>query len=291
MTADDSSDLNVADQGSESAGQPEGVLAGNGTVAPSGTAAPDEHQDALTDRLRDLTSEVARLTGVVERFHDRAEHLERMNRSMHEEIETLRRGEAQELLKPVINQLADLVIRLRLQSSQLVASMSADEAGKMLEAYLPVVLDILGQLGVESYTPEVGDTFDRITQRAVRRIDSPHPEQDRTVLRVQAPGFILAGADRPLRPAEVHVARFVEKAAAPASGPPDPQAVQERTSPVQDRTPMNSPTAAGPRRAVEPWAFETPPEALREPVLPVPFPGDIAQPFSPSPNDQQGDRA
>ncbi len=200
MTAEDPWDLDVAEVE---------VAAAEG-VAEGGPSSDGEHNAAVTDRLGDLASAVSRLAAETERFHSRAEHLERLNRSMHEEIETLRRGEAQELLKPVINQLADLAIRLRRQSEQLDAAMSADEAATMLAAYVPVVLDILGQLGVESYLPEVGEAFDRNTQRAVRRIDVPDAEQDRTVVRVQSPGFIATGAQRPLRPAEVDVARFVE---------------------------------------------------------------------------------
>ncbi|WP_116020845.1 nucleotide exchange factor GrpE [Thermomonospora umbrina] len=171
---------------------------GHGAAGPNGVQG--------TDGARGLAAEVARLAAAVEREHERAAHRETVIDRLHEDVQTLRRGELQALFEPVraaLFRLHDLTGR--------EARRWADDppepanAAALLAAVTDEIAEALARTGVERFTVAPGDPFDPARHRPVATVTVEDPALDGTVVGVRSDGF--ARADRVVRKAEVQVGR------------------------------------------------------------------------------------
>ncbi|WP_235017706.1 nucleotide exchange factor GrpE [Thermomonospora echinospora] len=165
-----------------------------------------------------LAAELARLTVAVEREHERAAHREAVIDRLHEDVQTLRRGELQALFDPVravLYRLHDLTGR---ESRRWVDDPpDPGHAAALLAAVSEEIAEALARTGVERFATRPGDPFDPARHRPVSVETVEDPALDGTVVGVCADGFERAG--RVVRKAEVRVGRPPSTGRDPAAGP------------------------------------------------------------------------
>jgi len=181
---------------------------------------PDDVGDALTqagpeppgDMLKELAGRFDRVEGQLAEFHRRSAHRESVIDHLHEENQQLRGGISKAILNPVI---ADL-IRLHDQISVEVRRLkAAGEDERLLWSFADDIAMILDRCGIELYSAEPGDPFDRDRHRPLEVVACPDESRHNTVAEVTAAGFADRETGRVRRPLQ---ARFYQYS--PASGSP-----------------------------------------------------------------------
>lgn len=135
---------------------------------------------------------------------------------MHERITELQTDQVHALLSPIARHL----IRLReqiLDTAGQCATAPVPHLGDQLDFFAEGLQDALEMLGVEEVVPQVGTPFDRLRQRAVERISTPHAEKDRTIAGTVRTGHAFVGAGSALKPADISVYVYDPQLAATAS--------------------------------------------------------------------------
>lgn len=155
--------------------------------------------------LGDLVSRLGKVEEQLAEFHRRAAHREAIIDRLHEENQRLSEGLGRAFLEPVI---ADL-IRLHDQLSREVRRLKANgEDPRLLWSFAEDVAQILDRYGVEAFSAEPGEKFERGRHRALAVVPCADESQHNTVAEVVAVGFTDRETGRIRRPAHARVFQY-----------------------------------------------------------------------------------
>jgi molecular chaperone GrpE len=154
--------------------------------------------------LGDLAGRLGRVEEQLAEFHRRSAHRELVIDRLHEENQQLRGGIARLILEPVV---ADL-IRLDDQLTREVRRLEADgQDPRLLWSFAEDVRQILDRCGIDVFSAEPGDPFDRDRHRPLAVVACQDESQHNTVAEVVAAGFAERETGRVRRPVQ---ARFYQ---------------------------------------------------------------------------------
>ena len=154
--------------------------------------------------LGDLAGRLGRVEAQLAEFHRRSAHRELVIDRLHEENQQLRGGMARLILEPVV---ADL-IRLDDQLTREVRRLESDgQDPRLLWSFAEDVRQILDRCGIDVFSAEPGDPFDRDRHRPLAVVPCQDESRHNTVAEVVAAGFAERETGRVRRP--VH-ARFYQ---------------------------------------------------------------------------------
>ena len=181
-----------------------------GVPSPSGSPPidpPRADADPVMRRLDDLLAqmeEMNRLSQERERIIDR----------LHAEVQSLRQGEVQQALAPLVRDLIRLFDDLsRMSDESRTRNGAGGEAvAQTLAGYRDEVGDILYRYGLDRYDVSAGARFDPKEHRALTAVTTQVADQDGCVARVVRAGF--RSGPRIVRHLEADVFRFVQVAIA-----------------------------------------------------------------------------
>ena len=152
----------------------------------------------------DLADRLGRVEAQLAEFHRRSAHRELVIDRLHEENQQLRGGIARLILEPVV---ADL-IRLDDQLTREVRRLESDgQDPRLLWSFAEDVRQILDRCGIDVFSAEPGDPFDRDRHRPLAVVPCQDESRHNTVAEVVAAGFAERETGRVRRP--VH-ARFYQ---------------------------------------------------------------------------------
>ena len=152
----------------------------------------------------DLAGRLGRVEEQLAEFHRRSAHRELVIDRLHEENQQLRGGIARLILEPVV---ADL-IRLDDQLTREVRRLESDgQDPRPLWSFAEDVRQILDRCGIDVFSAEPGDPFDRDRHRPLAVVLCQDESRHNTVAEVVAAGFAERETGRVRRP--VH-ARFYQ---------------------------------------------------------------------------------
>jgi len=152
----------------------------------------------------DLAGRLGRVEAQLAEFHRRSAHRELVIDRLHEENQQLRGGIARLILEPVV---ADL-IRLDDQLTREVRRLESDgQDPRLLWSFAEDVRQILDRCGIDVFSAEPGDPFDRDRHRPLAVVPCQDESLHNTVAEVVAAGFAERETGRVRRP--VH-ARFYQ---------------------------------------------------------------------------------
>jgi len=191
-------------------------------ASPPEPAAPDDGP---------LLALVARLDEHLAADAERAAHRESVIDRLHAENQTLRSGELERALEPILRGVLRVYDEIGRSTARLVglAPIDATAVSVELDGLAQEVEMVLQTHGFERIDVAVGEPFVARLHRAVSSVETGDAEADATVERVVRIGF--QSVDRILRPSEVVVRRYVTDVTSP-------------TQPTQPTTEQPTPGAA-----------------------------------------------
>ena len=185
-----------------------------------GAASPEEYEaaratgDGAMERggaglAGELAGELAGRLGRVEaqlaEFNRRAAHREAVIDRLHEENQRLRDGFGRLVLEPVVTDL----IRLHDQLGREARRLRADgQDPRLVWSFAEDVGQILDRCGVEIFSAEPGDPFERDRHRPLAAVACDDESRHGTVAEVIAAGFLERDTARVRRPVQVRVYRY-----------------------------------------------------------------------------------
>jgi molecular chaperone GrpE (heat shock protein) len=202
----------VAEATAEPTGSPEQV----DPPAESGEELPD----APPDPVAELAAAVAALTEQVREHHDRAAARERVIDKLHAEVERLRTGEQNLVLRPITTDLQNLRKDLLHQARTLPAELGRQQVADLLESFALSAEQALERCGSAPIHPAVGAEFSAREHRAVKVLPAEDPAQHERVAAVVSDGYLDTTTDRVTVPARVHVYRWSGETAQAAENDP-----------------------------------------------------------------------
>jgi molecular chaperone GrpE (heat shock protein) len=192
---------------------------GAGEEALAEMSAPDGDEAAQV-LLGELAGRLGKVEEQLADFHRRSAHRESVIDSLHEENQRLRGGIGRIILEPVV---ADL-IRLYDEIEREARRLDTDgRDGTMLRSFADDVAQILDRCGIEIFSAEPGDPFQRGRHRPVGVVPCNEESRHNTVAEVVAAGFYERDTGRVRRP--VH-ARFHQYSPCGGEAGPTPDAAQ-----------------------------------------------------------------
>jgi molecular chaperone GrpE (heat shock protein) len=172
--------------------------------------------------LGELAGRLGRLEGQLAEFHRRSAHRELVIDRLHEENQQLRGGIGKIILEPVV---ADL-IRLDDQLTREVHRLESDgQDPRLLWSFAEDVRQILDRCGIDVFSAEPGDPFDRDRHRALAVVACQDEALHNTVAEVVAAGFAERETSRVRRPVQ---ARFYQYTPGPGEPGPGSDAAQSQ---------------------------------------------------------------
>lgn len=172
--------------------------------------AQDEAQDgpardeSAVAAVRDLAGRLDNMAEQLAEFHRRSAHRESVIDMLHAENQQLRLGIGKAILEPVV---ADL-IRLYDQIDREARRLKADgQDERLLWSFADDITQILDRCGVEIYSAQPGDPFDRDRHRPLGVVTCVDESRHNTVAEVAAAGFAERETGRVRRPLQ---ARFYQ---------------------------------------------------------------------------------
>jgi molecular chaperone GrpE len=154
--------------------------------------------------LGELAARLGRVEEQLAEFHRRSTHRELVIDRLHEENQELRGGIAKIILEPVV---ADL-IRLDDQLTREVRRLESDgQDPRLLWSFAEDVRQILDRCGIDVFSAEPGDPFDRDRHRPLAVVACQNESWHNTVAEVVAAGFAERETGRVRRPVQ---ARFYQ---------------------------------------------------------------------------------
>lgn len=186
---------------------------------------PPVDSDALTRQdaaqmCRELAGRLDRVTEQLADFHRRSAHRESVIDHLHAENRQLQSGLGKAILDPVVSDLIRLYDQIDREVRRLKA---AGEDERLLWSFADDVAMILDRCGVESYSAEPGDPFDRERQRPVGVVASPDESRNNTVAEVTAVGFADRESGRVRRPLHAQFYQYAPPSAAAQGDAAQPQ--------------------------------------------------------------------
>jgi molecular chaperone GrpE len=177
-----------------------------GCAEPAESAQPAESDETGTAVvLGEIAGRLGELEEQVAEFHRRSVHRESVIDRLHEENQQLRSGAARILLEPVIADLIRLHDQLGGEACRL---MEADGDGRLLWSFAEDVAQILDRCGIDMFSAQPGDAFERGRHRALAIVPCDDSARHNTVAKAAAAGFIERATERVRRPAHVHVFQY-----------------------------------------------------------------------------------
>lgn len=153
-----------------------------------------------------VTTAVDRLSTLVEGFHERSAHREKVIDRLHEENLALRAGIRDAILAPVVADLVRLYDGLRQQAARLLDAAAPDgRSGVLLASFADDVALALDRCGIEIVEVSVGEPFDSERHAAVSVVATDDPAAHNTLAEVLSAGLRDSGNGRLRRPARVRV--------------------------------------------------------------------------------------
>jgi len=147
--------------------------------------------------LGDLAGRLGRVEAQLAEFHRRSAHRELVIDRLHEENQQLRGGIARLILEPVV---ADL-IRLDDQLTREVRRLESDgQDPRLFWSFAEDVRQILDRCGIDVFSAEPGDPFDRDRHRPLAVVPCQDESRHNTVAEVVAAGFAERETGRVRRP-------------------------------------------------------------------------------------------
>ena len=110
-------------------------------------------------------------------------------------------------LQLAVNSIAQLSLAMAESSRDLTEDVSAESATALLDSFRVDLDAILGQLGFTSLDTTVGAAFDPHRHRALKRVATSDPAQDKVITKVIRDGYLSTDTGRILLFADVEVSR------------------------------------------------------------------------------------
>jgi molecular chaperone GrpE len=177
----------------------------------SDSLAQDEHLENLIEQdpaemINELAGRFDRVEEKLADFHRRSSHRESIIDHLHEENQQLRSGISRAILDPVVGDLIRLYDQISREARRLKA---AGEDARLLWSFADDVVMILDRCGIDSYSAEPGDPFDRDRHRPLGVV--PHSDESRhnTVAEVMTAGFAERETGRIRRPVQAKFYQYV----------------------------------------------------------------------------------
>jgi molecular chaperone GrpE len=192
---------------------------GAGKEVPAEASAPGG-DEAVQAVLGELAGRMGKVEDQLADFHRRSAHRESVIDRLHEENQRLLGGLGRIILEPVV---ADLI---RLYDEIGREARRVDDGGgdgTMLRSFADDVAQILDRCGIEIFSAEPGEPFQRGRHRPVGVVPCEDGSRHNTVAEVVAAGFRERDTDRVRRP--VH-ARFHQYSPSGSEAGPTPGAAQ-----------------------------------------------------------------
>lgn len=153
----------------------------------------------------ELAGRLDRVEVQLAEFNRRAAHREAVIDRLHEENQRLRDGFGRIVLEPVVTDL----IRLHDQLDREVRRVQADgQDPRLLRSFAEDVAQILDRCGIEIFSAEPGDPFERDRHRPLAVVACDDESRHNTVAEVAAAGFLERYTGRVRRPVQVRVHRY-----------------------------------------------------------------------------------
>lgn len=172
--------------------------------------------------LSELAGRLGRMEEQLAEFHRRSAHRELVIDRLHGENQQLRGGIGKIILEPVV---ADL-IRLDDQLNREVRRLESDgQDPRLLWSFAEDVRQILDRCGIDVFSAEPGDPFDRDRHRPLAVVACQDQSLHNTVAEVVAAGFAERETGRVRRPVQ---ARFYQHTPGPGESEPDSDAAQSQ---------------------------------------------------------------
>ena len=211
MTDKDTDPAESADPGDED------VCAETADMCAETTA---EEAGAAGAALGELADRLARVEEQLAEFHRRSAHREQVIDRLHEENQQLRGGFARIILEPVV---ADL-IRLDDQLNREVRRLESDgQDPRLLWSFAEDIRQILDRCGIDVFSAEPGDPFERDRHRALAVVACHDESRHNSVAEVVAAGFAERETGRVRRPVQ---ARFYQYTPGPGETGPGSDTAQ-----------------------------------------------------------------
>jgi hypothetical protein len=169
--------------------------------------APADGVLSVLSLIGELRASLADLVSQVARDHDRAQAREGVIDRLHEEVQSLREGEARSILRPAVTDLWRLRDDLTTQARSVPETMTRGELAVLLESYADSVVLILERCGIVAVRPAAETKFDPRQQQATGVVGTSRPELDGMVAGVVSDGYAQADTGRPVAPARVTIYR------------------------------------------------------------------------------------
>ena len=160
-----------------------------------------------------LAGQLNRIEQYLAEFHRRAAHREAVIDRLHEENQRLRDGFGRQLLKPVTADLIRLYDQLAREARRLDA---AGQDGLLLRSFADDVARTLDRCGIDVFSAEPGDAFERGRHRAVGVVPAADESRHNTVAEVVAAGFYDRDAGQVTRPLQARFHQYSPEARPPA---------------------------------------------------------------------------
>lgn len=183
-------------------------------------AAVDQRQAKMDARISAVESVlslehvVQRLDSSVAELAERAaahdERLADVQRSIATEVERFTSDallSSQQSLQLAVNSIAQLALAMAESTRDLSEDVSAESATVLLDSFRIDLDAILAQLGFEPLQTIAGEPFDPHRHRALKRVPTPDPLQDKLITQVIRDGYRNATTGRILLFADVEVGR------------------------------------------------------------------------------------
>lgn len=161
----------------------------------------------------ELAGRMDKMEAQLAEFHRRSAHRESVIDRLHEENQRLRGGLGRIVLEPVVTDL----IRLYDQIQREVRRLEADgQDARLVWSFGEDVAQILDRCGVEVFSAEPGDRFDRDRHRALAVVSCDEEARHNTVAEVAAAGFGERDTGRIRRPVQVRVYQYSSPSQSPS---------------------------------------------------------------------------
>jgi molecular chaperone GrpE len=157
-----------------------------------------------TAALGDLATRCGRIEEQLAEFHRRSAHREAVIDRLHAENQRLGGGLGRTILEPVVTDLIRLHDELAAEARRLQAD-GQDE--RLIWSFADDVAQILDRCGIDMFSAEPGDPFDRERHRALAVVACGDEARHNTVAEVVAAGFAERETGRVRRPVQARVHR------------------------------------------------------------------------------------
>ena len=178
----------------------------------STTRPVNEPELRLSAALGDLAVRFGQVEELLAEFHRRSAHRESVIDRLHEENQRLRAGIGRLILEPVIADLIRLYDQLDREARRLGAE-ARDQ--RLLSSFIDDVAQILDRCGIDVFSAEPGDPFDRDRHRPVAVVACHDESRHNTVAEVIFAGFIERDTGRVRRPVQARLHQFTAPRAEP----------------------------------------------------------------------------